>query len=90
MSQEKQSRRKYKRTKPYTEKQLASLNLFTAEDTDGDTVPLATKVPPEIKEWVKEHAARQNKTVSQVVREALRLYRSTLETSGKTDTESDC
>jgi hypothetical protein len=90
MPQEKRPKRKYNRTKPYTEKQLANLKLFKAEDTDGDTVPLSAKVPPEIKEWVKEHASLTGKTVSQVVREALKLYQTMLETSDKTDGESDC
>lgn len=50
-----------------------------APDTDGQTVALSAKVPPELKEWIQKYSAESGKSISQIVREALREYRDTVD-----------
>lgn len=58
---------------------MAGLQPNSAPDTDGTTVPLTAKVEPELKAWVQQYSSDSKKSVSQIVREALRLYRAETE-----------
>jgi hypothetical protein len=58
---------------------MVGLRPNAASDTSGDTIPLTSKIDPALKQWVEQYAASVNKSLSQVVREALRAYKTQIE-----------
>lgn len=64
-----------KETEAEREQRLANLKPFSAPDTAGGTVMIGGKVPPELKEWLTQFSKASGKTSSQVIREALEMYR---------------
>jgi hypothetical protein len=57
------------------EQRLTNLKSFNAADTNGGTVNLPSRVPPDLKQWVIAHSKLTGKSASRIVREAIELYR---------------